>query len=217
MEAQTGLAAMTSLPPLAAGLPSDLLERRPDIRAAEHTLIGANANIGAARAAFFPTVTLTGNVGTASGGINHLFGAGTSAWSFQPQLTVPIFDTGANIARLDIAHLQKRIEIANYEKAIQQAFRDVADALASRATFVRQLEAQKKLVDADTRYRDVSKMRFDAGIDDYLNVLIAQNSLFSAQLDLVTLELAERQNLVTLYKALGGGWAEKGATKTATR
>ncbi len=217
MDAQTGLAAVVALPPLAAGLPSDLLERRPDIRAAEHTLMGANANIGAARAAFFPAVTLTGNVGTASGGINHLFGAGTSAWTFQPQVSLPIFDAGANIARLDVAHLQKRIEIANYEKAIEQAFRDVADALASRATYVRQLEAQRKLVDADTRYRDVSQMRFDAGADDYLNVLVAQNSLFSAQLDLVSLELAERQNLVTLYKALGGGWAEKGGERTAAR
>jgi multidrug efflux system outer membrane protein len=208
MMATSGLAAEAPFPELAAGLPSDLLERRPDIRAAEHSLRAANANIGAARAAFFPQVTLTASGGTASGGLNHLFGAGTGTFSFVPQISIPIFDGGSNRAKLDYAKVQKRIEIASYEKAIQSAFRDVADALAARATYVRQLEMQTRLVEADDRYRTISQMRFEAGVDDYLGVLVAQSSLFAAQLTRINLELAERQNLVTLYKALGGGWTD---------
>jgi multidrug efflux system outer membrane protein len=208
MMATSGLAAEAPFPELAAGLPSDLLERRPDIRAAEHTLRAANANIGAARAAFFPQVTLTASGGTASGGLNHLFGAGTGTFSFVPQISIPIFDGGSNRAKLDYAKVEKRIEIASYEKAIQSAFRDVADALAARDTYVRQLDMQTRLVEADDRYRTISQMRFEAGVDDYLGVLVAQSSLFAAQLTRINLELAERQNLVTLYKALGGGWTD---------
>ena len=206
MMAQQDLNAQPPLTELPAGLPSDLLQRRPDIRAAEHTLLAANANIGAARAAFFPSITLTGNGGTAAGTLGQLFTAGTASLLFQPQISVPIFDAGKNFANLDIARVQKRIEIANYEKAIQSAFHDVADALAARTTYTDQLHAEQALVDADQRYYDLSKMRFDAGVDNYLNVLVAQNSLFSAQLNLVALRLSERQNLVTLYKTLGGGW-----------
>ena len=209
MMAQDGLAAPAGFPDLPAGLPADLLERRPDIRAAEHTLLAANANIGAARAAFFPSVTLTGSAGTASGGLTKLFGAGTASWLFEPQISVPIFDAGSNFANLDYAKIEKRVEIANYEKAIESAFHDVSDALAARATYTRQVEAQTRLVAADTRYYDISKMRSGAGVDTYLNVLVAQSSLFSAQLSLVSLQLSERQNLVTLYQALGGGWAER--------
>jgi multidrug efflux system outer membrane protein len=209
MMAQRGLATEAAFPALPAGLPADLLRRRPDIRAAEHTLLAANANIGAARAAFFPSVTLTANGGTASGGLTKLFGAGTGSWLFEPQISVPIFDAGANFANLDYAKIQKRIEIANYEKAIQSAFHDVSDALAGRATYVRQREAEAKLVDADQRFYDISKMRSDAGADTYLNVLVAQSSLFSAQINLVSLNLAEQQNLVTLYKSLGGGWTDR--------
>jgi multidrug efflux system outer membrane protein len=212
MMATSGLAAEASFPELAAGLPSDLLERRPDIRAAEHTLLAANANIGAARAAFFPQVTLTASGGTASGGLNHLFGAGTGTFSFVPQISIPIFDGGSNQAKLDYAKVEKRIEIASYEKAIQSAFRDVADALAARETYVRQLDMQTRLVEADDRYRTISQMRFEAGVDDYLGVLVAQSSLFAAQLARINLELAERQNLVTLYKALGGGWTDRAET-----
>ena len=209
MMAQNGLAAEAAFPALPAGLPSDLLQRRPDIRAAEHTLLAANANIGAARAAFFPSVTLTGSGGTASGGLTKLFGAGTASWLFEPQVSVPIFDAGTNFANLDYAKIQKRIEIANYEKSIQSAFHDVSDALAGRATYARQVDAERKLVGADQTYYDISKMRSDAGADTYLNVLIAQNSLFSAQLTLVSLNLSQQQNLVTLYKALGGGWTDR--------
>ena len=208
MMAQSGLGVEPAFPALRAGLPSDLLQRRPDIRAAEHTLFAANANIEAARAAFFPSVTLTGSGGTASGSLTKLFGAGTASWLFEPQSSVPIFDAGANFANLDYAKIQKRIEIANYEKSVQSAFHDVSDALAGRATYTRQVDAEEKLVGADQTYYDISKMRSDAGADTYLNVLIAQNSLFSAQLTLVSLNLSQQQNLVTLYKALGGGWTD---------
>ncbi len=209
MMAQSGLVAEPAFPTLPAGLPSDLLQRRPDILAAEHTLLAANANIGAARAAFFPSVTLTGSGGTASGGLTKLFGAGTTSWLFEPQISVPIFDAGTNFANLDYAKVQKEIEIANYEKSIQSAFHDVSDALAGRATYTRQVEAETKLVGADQTYYDISKMRSVAGADTYLNVLIAQNALFSAQLTLVSLNLSRQQNFVTLFKALGGGWTDR--------
>jgi multidrug efflux system outer membrane protein len=206
MMAAPGLDAQPRLQDLPAGLPADLLQRRPDIRAAEHTLLAANANIGAARAAFFPSVTLTGNGGTSSGGIGKLFGAGTASWLFEPNISVPIFDAGQNFANLDYAKVQKRIEIANYEKAIQSAFHDVADALAARATYRRQVAFEQQLVAADQRDYTLSTMRFDAGVDNYLTVLVAQSSLFSAQINLVGLKLAQQQNLITLFKALGGGW-----------
>ena len=209
MMAQKGLASEVAFPVLPAGLPADLLQRRPDIRAAEHTLLAANADIGAARAAFFPSVTLTGNAGTASGSLSKLFGAGTASWEFEPQISVPIFDAGTNFANLDYDKIQKRIEIADYEKAVQSAFHDVSDALAGRATYTRQLEAETKLVNADQRYYNISKMRSDAGADTYLNVLVAQTSLFSAQLNLIALNLSGQQNLVTLYKSLGGGWTDR--------
>ena len=209
MMAASGLNAQLPFPDLPAGLPADLLQRRPDIRAAEHTLLAANANIGAARAAFFPSVTLTGSGGTSSGSIGKLFGAGTAAWLFEPNISVPIFDAGQNFANLDYAKSQKRVDIADYEKAIQSAFHDVADALAARTTYASQRAFEQMLVDADTRDYNLSKMRFDAGVDSYLTVLVAQSSLFSAQINLVALKLAEQQNLITLYKALGGGWIER--------
>ncbi|MDB5654892.1 MAG: multidrug transporter [Tardiphaga sp.] len=205
------------LPRLPAGMPADLLLRRPDIRAAERTLIGANANIGAARAAFFPSVTLTASGGTGSGTFTKLFRAGTASWAFDPQISVPIFDAGKNIANLDYSVVQKRIEVANYEKAIQSAFHDVSDALAGRATYATQVAAQEKLVKAYQQYYNLSKMLFEGGSSNFLNVLVAQNSLFSAQLTLVNLRLAERQNLVTLYKALGGGWSERVERTVAAR
>ena len=206
MEALDQLSAEPAFPPLSAGLPSDLLTRRPDIRAAEHTLLSANASVGAARAAFFPSITLTASGGTASASLSNLFKAGQANWAFNPQISVPIFDAGSNIANLDIARVEKRIEIANYQKAIQQAFHDVSDALAARATYTDQIAAQKQLVQADQTNYDLSSMRFKAGVDAYLTVLVAEESLFSAKLTLISLQLSEQQNLVTLYKALGGGW-----------
>lgn len=217
MQAVEGLAAEPALPQVPAGLPSDLLVRRPDIRSAEHELLAANANIGAARAAFFPSISLTANGGVASNSLSSLFDGGQSSWLFQPEITIPIFTGGANLANLDVAKVEKRIEIANYEEAIQSAFHDVSDALVARQTYVDQLQAQQNLVDADTRYYTLAKMRFTAGIDTYLTVLVAQDSLLSARLNLVTLQLAQRQNEITLYKALGGGWqADSTPTPTPT-
>jgi outer membrane protein, multidrug efflux system len=215
MNAVAGLEASPALPAVPAGLPSDLLERRPDIRAAEHVLLAANANIGAARAAFFPSITITASGGTASSGLNHLFGPNPVSWLFDPSLNVPIFAAGQNIATLDMTKVEKRIEIANYEKTIQSAFHDVADALNARGTYVAQVQAEQNLVDADQRYYQLADMRFTAGVDNYLNVLVAENALFSARLTLVSLQLAARQNSITLYKALGGGWQATSAPAPA--
>lgn len=206
MQAVSGLNAEPPIPDVPAGLPSDLLTRRPDIRAAEHALLAANANIGAARAAFFPSISLTASGGTESSSLSNLFGPGQGTWLFEPQITVPIFTAGSNLANLDLAKIEKNIEIANYEKSIQSAFHDVADALNARETYVTELQAQENLVAADTRYQDLAEMRFTTGIDSYLNLLVAQTSLLNARLTLVTLQLAARQNAITLYKALGGGW-----------
>ncbi len=200
--------ASTRFPALPAGLPSDVLLRRPDVLAAEHQLKGANANIGAARAAFFPELTLTASGGTASNGLKHLFGPGQAAWAVDPQVSMPIFDAGRNEANLDIAEIQKQTMIANYQKAIQMAFHDVADALAARGTYVRQVSAEEALVQSSTHYYNLADMRFKGGADNYLNVLLAQSTLFSAQLNLISLRLAAMQNTITLYKSLGGGWKE---------
>ena len=156
-------------------------------------------------------MTLTANYGTASNGLKHLFGPTQAAWLFEPTLTVPIFDAGKNEANLDIAHIQARSDIATYEKTIQAAFHDVADALAARATYARQVTAEQALAEADARYYRLADARFRGGADNYLNVLLAQNSLFAAQLTLISLRLAAAQNLITLYKALGGGWQEYSA------
>ncbi len=215
MNAVLGLDASPKLPDVPAGLPSDLLERRPDIRAAEHALIAANANVGAARADFFPSLTITANGGTSSSGLNDLFGPTQGSWLFQPQLSVPIFAAGQNFANLDMTKVQKRIEIADYEQTIQSAFHDAADALNARATYVAQVQAQQNLVTADTTYYQLADMRFKAGVDNYLNVLVAENALFSARLTLVSLKLAAQQNSLTLYKALGGGWQETSAPAPA--
>jgi multidrug efflux system outer membrane protein len=215
MEAAPGLDGTPPFPALPAGLPADLLARRPDILAAEHTLLGANANIGAARAAFFPQITLTASGGTASSGLQRLFRAGQANWQFNPSISLPIFDAGQRFANLDIAKIEQRVDVAAYEKAVQSAFHDVSDALAARTTYVSQVTAEEALVDADARYYRLSEMRYKAGADTFLNALIAENSLFSAQLNLVALKLAALQNTVTLYKALGGGWEEHTAVAEA--
>jgi len=191
-----------------AGLPSDLLTRRPDIAAAEHVLQGANANIGAARAAFFPRVTLTGSGGTLSPTFGGLFKPGSGAWSFAPQITLPIFEGGQNIANLDLAHVQKRIDIANYEKAIQAAFREVADGLAARATFDNQIRSLGSFTNSQRRRLELSDMRYRSGVDSYLSVLTAQNDLYVAQQLLISARLQRLTNLVDLYRSLGGGWIE---------
>ncbi|MDR2980620.1 MAG: efflux transporter outer membrane subunit [Puniceicoccales bacterium] len=193
-----------------AGLPSDLLQRRPDILQAEHTLRSSNANIGAARAAFFPQITLTAFGGTSSADLDGLFKAGSGTWSFAPQITVPIFTAGRNMAALDIAKIQKRMDIAAYEKAIQSAFREVADGLSARAAYDNQLIAQRDQVDAQQARFDLSNLRWKAGSDSYLPVLTAQQDLFSAQQGLIRSQAAHLISLVDLYKALGGGWGEDG-------
>ncbi|WP_028008481.1 efflux transporter outer membrane subunit [Solimonas flava] len=194
---------------LPAGVPSEVLTRRPDVLAAEHSLIAANANIGAARAAFFPRITLTGSYGTMSTQFDGLFDSGTRAWSFTPTITLPIFSGGANLANLDLAKTQKNIYVARYEQAIQTAFREVADGLVARGTLDEQLAAQQTLVEATQASYQLADLRFRAGVDDYLAVLDAQRSLYAAQQSYISTKLARLQNLVTLYKALGGGWNER--------
>ncbi|WP_238267155.1 efflux transporter outer membrane subunit [Cupriavidus pauculus] len=190
---------------VSAGVSSDVLLDRPDVREAEHTLQAANANIGAARAALFPRITLTASAGTASGELSGLFKAGTGAWAFAPSVSLPMFDGGANRANLDAAKVSERIGVASYQKAIQTAFREVADALATRGTIDERLAAQQSLTDASQAAYDLSLARYRKGVDSYLSVLVAQRSLYAAQQDLVTLRMTWQDNLVTLYKVLGGG------------
>ncbi|KJK14407.1 RND transporter [Burkholderiaceae bacterium 16] len=193
---------------LPAGLPSALLQQRPDIMAAEHRLKAANADIGAARAAFFPTISLTAAVGTSSTTLAGLFSAGMGAWTFAPQITMPIFNAGSNQARLDASKVQKDINIASYEKTIQTAFRDVADGLAARGTYDREAAAQETLVKEAGETQRLSEMRFKNGVDDYFSVFDAQRQLYTAQQTLATIRLARLTSRVALYKALGGGWSE---------
>ncbi|MBB5427762.1 multidrug efflux system outer membrane protein [Paraburkholderia sp. JPY158] len=196
---------LTDIP---AGLPSNLLTRRPDIMEAEENLLAANANIGAARAAFFPRVTLTGSAGTLSPTLGGLFKPGSAAWSFAPSITLPIFEGGQNMANLDLANIEKNVQIATYEKAIQTAFREVADGLAARGTYDEQIAALERDVAAEQRRLDLSTLRYTNGVDSYLSVLTAQTALYAAQQRLVTARMERLQNLVTLYQALGGGWIE---------
>jgi len=202
------LDAQTLSADVPVGVPSEVLQRRPDVLAAEHQLIAANANIGAARAAFFPSISLTGNFGTASNKLSGLFKPGSTAWSFSPQISVPIFAGGANVANLDLSKIEKNVNIAQYEKALQTAFREVDDALAARATLDEQLAAQRGLLEDASETYHLAEMRFRSGVDSFLPVLDAQRSLYSAQLGVVGLELLRLQNMATVYKALGGGLKE---------
>jgi len=198
-------ANLTALKEISPGLPSEVLLRRPDIVQAEELLMGANANIGAARAAFFPRITLVSSVGFGSNELAGLFTGSSFAWSFAPQITLPIFQGGANMANLKVAKVDRDIAVAQYEKAIQTAFREVADALARRGTIDDQLSAQKSLTEATSESYRLSQARYEKGIDSYLNVLDSQRSLYSAQQNLINLRLSQLNNLVTLYKTLGGG------------
>jgi multidrug efflux system outer membrane protein len=198
------------LPP---GLPSDLLLRRPDVLEAEHTLKAANANIGAARAAFFPKITLTGSAGYESVKLSHLFSGPELAWSFTPEITLPIFNGGKNRANLDVANISKRIDVAQYEKSIQSAFREVADALAAKTTLDRQIQAQTTVVAAEQKRYQLAEMRYRNGVENYLTVLSAQQDLYSSQQQFLQLQLTRLSNLITLYKALGGGWINAAPTE----
>jgi multidrug efflux system outer membrane protein len=200
--------AQTFSRPLPAGLPAELLTRRPDVRAAEHALLAANANIGAARAAFFPSIELTGFYGNASDELSSLFQSGHTTWSFVPQVRLPIFSGGANLAALDLANVRKRIEIARYEQSIQAAFREVADALIARSTFAEQLRAQEALTRAAEASYKLADMRYRGGVESFLGALIAQRDMYEAQRGLIVTRLANASNLVQLYQALGGGWKE---------
>ncbi|WP_328702975.1 efflux transporter outer membrane subunit [Arenibaculum pallidiluteum] len=196
---------------LPAGLPSDLLQRRPDILGAEFDLRAANASIGAARAAFFPSIGLKAAAGTASSSLAGLFDAGTGAWSFIPQISLPIFDNGRREANLAGAKVQREIAVARYERSIQTAFREVADALAAQGTFGQQLAAQGALAAAAQESYDLSQLRYNRGLDSFLNVLDSQRSLYAAQQRLITARLSQLGSLVTLYKVLGGGVEAGGA------
>ncbi|WP_437882549.1 AdeC/AdeK/OprM family multidrug efflux complex outer membrane factor [Pseudomonas sp. LRF_L74] len=192
-----------------AGLPSDLLQRRPDILQAEHQLKAVNASIGAARAAFFPTISLTASAGTASSQLSGLFDGGSGTWLFQPQLSLPIFTAGSLSASLDYVKVQKNLQVATYEKAIQTAFQEVSDGLAARTTYEEQLQAQRALVDTSQNYYNLADRRFRTGVDSYLTLLDAQRQLFSAQQQLISDRLNQLTSEVDLYKALGGGWDER--------
>ena len=194
-----------------AGLPADLLQRRPDLLQAEYQLKAANANIGAARAAFFPSVSLTANAGTASSQLSGLFDSGSGTWLFQPQISLPIFNAGRLRANLDYAELQSDIRVAQYEQAIQVAFQEVADRLAARTTYRQQLDAQRALLETTETYYDLAERRYRTGVDSYLTLLDAQRQLFSVRQQLIADRLAQLSSEVELYKALGGGWSNTGS------
>jgi multidrug efflux system outer membrane protein len=189
---------------ISPGLSSEVLLGRPDVLAAEHRLKAANANIGAARAALFPRVSLSTSLGTASADLSGLFKSGSGVWTFAPQIVMPIFDPRVWYA-YDVTKLEKEISVAQYEKSVQTAFREVADALAERGMVSRRVAAQQSLVDAMAVVYRLSEKRYEKGIDSYLSVLDAQRSLYGAQQGLILLRLAYVNNLVTLYKTLGGG------------
>ena len=199
--------AMAQLP---AGLPSALLTRRPDIRQAEQQLIAANANIGAARAAFFPRISLTAQAGTASGELSGLFKSDSWGFSIAPSLLLPLFDAGRNQANLEISETSRSIAVAQYEKAIQTAFREVSDALAGQATLGEQAQAQQRQAEAEVARLRLADLRYRNGVASYLDLLDAQRSLFATQQALVQVRLAQLQNQVALYKALGGGAPDAG-------
>ncbi|MFC5523870.1 efflux transporter outer membrane subunit [Polaromonas jejuensis] len=220
-ELPTGVAQFVPLAqtqPLAdvpAGLPSDLLTNRPDIRQAEQLLLASNANIGAARAAFFPRISLTVGAGSASSHLSGLLKSGSWGWTMAPQLILPIFDAGRNQAGLDSSKADRDIAVAQYEKAIQTAFREVADALATRGTLVDQLRSQEAQANAEAIRFKLSDLRYQNGVASYLDLLDAQRSLFTARQAVVQTRLAQLQSQVTLYKTLGGGWKEPAAPAAA--
>lgn len=202
MTLQQNTAELLEIP---AGLPSSLLQQRPDVLAAEHNLKAANADIGAARAAFFPSITLTAAAGTSSSDLSGLFKSGSGAWSFAPNISLPIFNAGSNQANLDAAKSEQAIQLASYEKSLQTAFREVADALAVRSTLKQRLEAQQALTDATARSHDLAEALYRNGASSYLDALDAQRQLYAARQDLISLQLTEQSNRITLYKTLGGG------------
>lgn len=203
-----GFDEVVGLVPLPGGLPSEVLLRRPDIRAAEHRLRGANANVGAARAAFFPSISLTGAFGSASTELDGLFESGSYGWRVMPQVDIPLFQGGRLRGDLGAAKAERDIALAEYERAIQAGFRDVADALAQTRSLADQRTAQRALLESATRVYELSQARYDAGQDSYLSLLDAQRTLYAARQALVAVELAEQANRADLYRVLGGGWTD---------
>lgn len=188
-----------------AGVSSSVLLRRPDIQEAEHNLKSANANIGSARANFFPTISLTASAGVGSDALSSLFSHGMSVWSFAPSISLPLFTGGSNLAQLRYAEAEKKGLIATYEKTIQSAFKDVADALARRETLSEQLSAQREYVAAEQTSLNIAMRRYQTGIGDYLSVLTAQRTLWSAKATLISLQQTDLENRITLWQSLGGG------------
>ena len=191
---------------IAAGMPSDLLVQRPDIRAAEYQLRSRNASIGAARAAFFPRISLTGSYGSGSAELSSLFDGAQRAWSFMPQISLPIFDGGRNQANLEIAQLRKDMAVATYERSIQTAFREVSDALVAVETLRREENARQRLVQTSANTLKLSELRYRAGVDSHLRFLDAQRTDFTQQMALIEVSAQRQMALVALFKALGGGW-----------
>ena len=197
---------LLDLPSVPVGLPSDLLTQRPDIKAAEHQLLAANANIGIARAAFYPSISLTANAGTASRDLSNLFDAGSGTWSFMPSVNLPIFNMGRNQANLDVANAEQQVAVATYQQKIQQAFREVADVLADREGYNAQLMALEELLQSRKTTFELSQARYDKGVDSFLQVLDAQRTWYSARQQLITGQQAVLASQINLYKAVGGGW-----------
>jgi len=203
------LAQQANAVTLMAGLPSELLVSRPDILAAEQRLRAARANIGAARAAFFPSITLTGSVGYASGELRDLVGSDNRVWNYGASVNLPIFDYGRNRGNLTVANARERIALANYERAIQTGFREVSDALAGRAHLAEQVAAQERGTAAQRHIAELARKRYREGVVNYLEVLDAERNLFAAEQALLQLRRAQADNLVGLYIALGGGGIER--------
>jgi outer membrane protein, multidrug efflux system len=197
---------LLSLPELPSGLPSDLLQQRPDIKAAEHELLAANANIGIAKAAFFPNISLTTNVGFASAELGDLFSGGQGTWNFMPSINLPIFNMGRTQANLEVAESNQKIALATYQLTIQQAFKEVSDSLADKQGYALQLQAQQELTQSNQQSFYLSQQRFKQGVDSYLQVLDAQRNLYAAQQQLISAQQALLTSQISLYKTLGGGW-----------
>jgi len=202
---------------LPAGLSSEVLLNRPDIRAAEHSLKQANANIGAARAAFFPTISLTGSVGTASGELSGLFKSGTGIWSFAPSITLPIFNWGSNKANLDVATLRKEAQIVAYEAAVQAAFQDVSNALVAREQLDKSYAALNKQSRAYNDSLRLINLRYKHGVSNALDLLDAERSSYGAETALLANQLTRLENLADLYKALGGGLKRETVSQPAAQ
>ncbi|MCI2282603.1 efflux transporter outer membrane subunit [Colwellia sp. MSW7] len=197
-----------NLPNVPVGLPSELLEQRPDIKAAEFRLLAANANIGVAKAAFFPSITLTANAGTASAEFDNLFSGGTGTWSFIPSITIPIFNMGRNQANLEVTQTKQEVALTTYEHVIQQAFKEVSDALVDREGYRQRLSALEDLYRSNQESFALSEARFEKGVDSYLQVLDAQRNWYSVGQQLISGKQAYITSLISLYKAVGGGWQQ---------